>query len=787
MATVINPDVSVFLGLNNALNPCSHEYREGMAYVSDNSRIDESGRWSEQAKLSDCSSAPVAVVNPKAGASGPHVKNLSIDGTDSVVTTLATGDVADVGSNRKLYTLGSGNVYNADGLVIELMPPAMDDIDIPEKEAEGIGFRGIAGTYFYVFTTFDTTYKRESLPTLAFPVTILEIATDRVKLTIPKPASGYEVRIYRTRMSNSALNVYSAPNIFYYVDRIPYQNRGAATTVVYYDYHADEELALYEYEARGTPPPSDIDYMASYNNRMLYFQGSRLWWSSAGRPEEVAQEYYLTYYESTVFELGGQGYCADFDTSGGGTAVEVTTSANHGMANDGGAGGDGKYEIVISRSQYFNGKYFATWTSANTFTIPLTWPDPNGDDSTYSVAAIWSLDDYVVSNLPRLASFVYAESFYDITELEGKTVQGTFVKDGRLWLGTTGMLGYLEADRKFEGYRFRTVREGIGLINDKVIAHTLYGVFAADRRGIWQLMNDGKIKRLSDGVIDISSSGGKSTSLSQTYVADSFGVWLPTLEEYWWSIQKGSSNITGGGSIDGDGDDVLVTTAAAHGLSVGDVIRITGTTNYDVSDAVVHTVANTTTFEYDSTVNEASEATGVVEWFAQIVYQANRGIFVGPYSHTIDGGTNFVSAGGAQAYLSTGIDDLEGSAAAENPKDGLPNTAPLVLQGLRFWMGQANLVMVKSEVKMEVVYSSITADKSITVTSYQNNIASTTGAYEYTGQTHSAADNLVGRVEPGSSGRMFMVKLEIPRDCTAPILALNYKATIVPWSEKAYR
>jgi hypothetical protein len=300
-------------------------------------------------------------------------------------------------------------------------------------------------------------------------------------------------------------------------------------------------------------------------------------------------------------------------------------------------------------------------------------------------------------------------------------------------------------------------------------------------------MNDGKIKRLSDGVVDISSSGGKSTSLSQTYMADSFGVWLPTLEEYWWSIQKGTAEITGGGSIDGDGDDVLVTTVAAHGLSVGDTVRITGTTNYDVSDAVIHTVASATTFEYNSAVNEASEATGTVDWFLQIVYQANRGIFAGPYSHTIDGGTNFVSTGGAQAYLSTGIDDLEGSGVAENPKDGLPNTAPLAPQELRFWMGQANLAMVKSELKLEVVYASITADKSIVVTSYQNNIASTTGAYSYTGQVHSASDNLIGRVEPKGSGRMFMVKLAIPRDCTAPVLALNYRATLVPWSEKAYR
>jgi hypothetical protein len=260
---------------------------------------------------------------------------------------------------------------------------------------------------------------------------------------------------------------------------------------------------------------------------------------------------------------------------------------------------------------------------------------------------------------------------------------------------------------------------------------------------------------------------------------NSFGVWLPSLEEYWWSIQKGTATVS---TIVGDGDDVTVTTSAAHGLSVGDVVRITGTTNYNVSNAVVHTVGSTTTFEYDSTVSDPQEATGTVDWFAQIVYQANRDLFVGPYSHTIEGGTNFVSAAGAQAYMVTGVS----IAGVPEKKDGIPASSPLVPQEFRFWMGQANLAMVKEQVSLEVIYASITADKTITVTGYQNKTATTTDAQSQAA-THTATDNLVGRLIYQSGGRMFMAKLELPRDCTAPILAVNYKAAIVPWSEKNYR
>jgi hypothetical protein len=58
-----NPQVETFLGVNNALNPCSHQYRQGMAYRALNSRINEKGIWTKAAKLSDADVTDVDVVS----------------------------------------------------------------------------------------------------------------------------------------------------------------------------------------------------------------------------------------------------------------------------------------------------------------------------------------------------------------------------------------------------------------------------------------------------------------------------------------------------------------------------------------------------------------------------------------------------------------------------------------------------------------------------------------------------------------------------------------------------
>ena len=62
-------------------------------------------------------------------------------------------------------------------------------------------------------------------------------------------------------------------------------------------------------------------------------------------------------------------------------------------------------------------------------------------------------------------------------------------------------------------------------------------------------------------------------------------------------------------NITGDGTTVTVT-SANHGLAVGEYVTVTGTTNYNVVDALVATVPDANTITYASTVNDAAEITG---------------------------------------------------------------------------------------------------------------------------------------------------------------------------------
>lgn len=160
--------------------------------------------------------------------------------------------------------------------------------------------------------------------------------------------------------------------------------------------------------------------------------------------------------------------------------------------------------------------------------------------------------------------------------------------------------------------------------------------------------------------------------------------------------------------------------------------------------------------------------------YVQIAYQPARRIFGGVYLHPdLKGGCDFISTDGAQAYFTGG-------------KTLSPTAKATLLQTLYFWMGQHSLVNVKDKLKIEVIYESITADKNVTVTVYQNNRASITGSTVFSGTTHSD-DDLVGRLEPKGSGRMFLIDISIPTDCVAPIVDINYSVNELHWSEKAIR
>ncbi len=85
----------------------------------------------------------------------------------------------------------------------------------------------------------------------------------------------------------------------------------------------------------------------------------------------------------------------------------------------------------------------------------------------------------------------------------------------------------------------------------------------------------------------------------------------------------------GGGiisSINGNGTTITFTTAAVHGLAIGDTVRISNSTNYGTTDTPVNytvaTVTNTTTVTMLSTTSAAEETDGT--W---VGFQGNTGLF----------------------------------------------------------------------------------------------------------------------------------------------------------------
>lgn len=584
---IINERVNVFLGLNNQLNPASAEYREGMAYRSKDARIDKSGLWSPRQLLSGCSTAPGLLTG---WGSGNHFKNLAVENIDKIISNLASGESVDVGPNDMLYgTTGSGapKRQRADGSgkadIAVYTPPT----SVTATTADGTSTRGENGTYYYMCTYYDNILKRESLPSTVYDAEIdhNDGAKDHISIAYPTATANKRVRIYRTKRTCPAEGVYSATNIFYFIAEQTAVSPHNASPFL--DYKHDDDLVS-EYEGRGTDPNTAtggaIDYLASFNNRMLYFKGNTVHWSSAGAPDEVAVDYVITY-------------------------------------------------------------------------------DTDGD---------------TIDCKPKLSLGVYGEAKFEIAELAGQKVVGAMLKDGRLYIWTSSMTGYLRATNRLEGYRFTVVRKGIGLVNDKCLAYTPYGVFGADRVGMWLLDNYGRLRRLSDGVIDIHE--GADTTLTQANITDSFIVWIPIFKECWWSV--------------------------------GNV---------------------------------------------QIAYQADRGVFVGPYTYPISGGTSFVSTGGAQAYLTGGL----------TPSATSIDTSPT--NYYEFWFGQSKPKTIKDNVRVELVHPDSTGTASVTL--YQNSLPTETGATA--GAAIAYNSDSIGKVVGIGSGRFFKAKLTTTTG--RKLIGINYR------------
>ena len=117
----INPIVDTFRGVNNALNPCSAQYRQFMAFVCKNSRINDSGLWDKAAALGNVVSGATQTDLPEdlTGTDDLHFKEAFIKGTQIIVGKLNWNTSIDVGPNKYAYyvdpALDSGEVKWWDG------------------------------------------------------------------------------------------------------------------------------------------------------------------------------------------------------------------------------------------------------------------------------------------------------------------------------------------------------------------------------------------------------------------------------------------------------------------------------------------------------------------------------------------------------------------------------------------------------------------------------------------------------------------------------------------------
>lgn len=409
----VNERIETFYGVNNLLDPSSAEYREGMAIVADNARINNKGVWT----YGLAASGAVGTLLALAGGAGQ--RQMTLSGATKVATGIG---VATEGQNGFIYYINT-NLYRYDTTstaVAVVTPPTL--VTVADANVGAIS-RMEDGLYYYMITAYHSARQIESLPSTAFEVELLASEGNTgVNITIPAPASGTVTRLYRSKRTNPDENIYNAPNIFYFVEEF------TSAQNPYSDVRSDEELIV-EYEGRGSVIASP-NFVVSFNDRMLYFVSNNLWWSSSGRPEEVAQKY------SVTFNSGG------------------TTKA--------------------------------------------------------------------LSSYPKLQNG-YGEAKKSIPELAGQTITGAMEKDGKMWIFTPSMMGYL-SEAYGEGYTFKIHRRGVGVINQHCLQSCEHGIFGFDRQGLWLLDNSNRVQRLTDNRID----------LSAWYAADTdfHGIWCPDLGEY---------------------------------------------------------------------------------------------------------------------------------------------------------------------------------------------------------------------------------------------------------------
>jgi len=571
----VNERINSFLGLNNLLDPASAEYREGMAYACNNARISNKGLWTGEPKATTGSSLTAYACT----GSGVAQRQMTLNGTTRLISDIG---VATEGQNGYVYYIDSvlkkrtSTSVTATVTQEDAITPVLTSVIAGSTSSLG---RIEDGVYYYIVTNYNDTIKRESLPSAAREIEFDSSTANGIAVLSDTLDAGTTRRVYRTKRINQDEGEYNAPNRFYYI--------GDSTTTTFTDYRSDEELTV-EYEGRGTVFLNP-DFIVSYNDRMLYFKNNDLWWSSSGRPEEVARKYSVVYNPAT-------------GTTG-------------------------------------------------TFTL---------------------------DSFPKIANG-YGEAKIEISELAGETITGAIEKDGKMWIFTASMMGFLKESYSGEGYLFSIHRRGVGVINNACLQSCEHGIFGFDASGMWLLDNSNRVRRLTDNRVDLGDF---------TYGATNFGVWNPNLNEYWMC-----------------------------------------------------------------------EGTGTPKTI--VAYQADRNIFVGPY-------TSLTATAGCSWYSGTEAFGLMSTYKTEE------NTGSFTLT---FYLGQSSPTTIKQRIAVEAVQTDGTKSLIVAVRAGANKTLVTAATASTTTESQTAV-----RSTASLTGRM--IKADITVAAASALSTINYRYEPIEWSEK---
>lgn len=469
--------VNLLHGLINAVEPTSPAYPEGAAWVSDNSRLDKEGVWNKGPVITTNASGATARTVP--GKTGNHFKPIAISGSQYIADGLGNTDTIAQGPNGYGYYLDSGTVKSWDGTDnsgSDTAGLARPTTD-PAASTSGTGTRQEGGIYWYMYTLYDASRNVESLPSDVIEHYVRRYYSGDTRQADVPNITGTVPDLTGSREDNVSVRWYRSKVIRIYKGDTRQLGQESIPTEFYF---------LGE-SAAGSGEKTWVDY--AHDNEIARPENRYTGRGSAPPSSDV------------IADFNNRLFCFKDN------AVHFSSSGRPEEVPQ-------EYTLTVNLS-YSEGNWTAEVLNAGSETLTL-------------------------SNFrPILDTGLEGAVKFRVPELKGETVKAAETIGDKLWVWTEHTTGYIVPTAKYDGYKYIHVADGIGVCSPHTIQNTPYGIFGADRKGIWQITDT--IQRLSYGRIDIDTSG-KSTYLNySSYAAASFGVWVNELNEYWWSFQTAAT------------------------------------------------------------------------------------------------------------------------------------------------------------------------------------------------------------------------------------------------------